>query len=228
MVEHSHWLEARSRHREDAPRAAVVREGGRCPRPRTWALALFAGCYSLAVSTAQGAPATGYILGGAAVQEAPLEFERLWKTGVGFSAGVGLPLLSHVELVGSFSIDRFEAEGSFGPSVLGEPIEDGGNASILALLTELRVHPFSGRIPIALYFGGGVGFFRMSFEEVRTSAGADVELDAENALAVTGGGGVGLRLKRGVRLILDGHYTIGLTRDEETRYVPIRIGFSIG
>lgn len=177
--------------------------------------------------------------GGVAIAESPAEFTDRWKDGVGFAAGVGYRTGPWLEISGAAAMERFGPDGDKVVRTLRPELDltnatyEGGDATVIFLGGEARVFLPVSLSRVSMWLSGAGGFWRRTYEvvaiEVTTdegTVGQDIPIPAENEMAVGVGGGLGIRVSREVWFTLETRYRTTLTADDQTRIIPVRIGFA--
>jgi hypothetical protein len=180
---------------------------------------------------------TLYALGGVARPIEPDEFRAAWKNSISFAGGFGYRTGPWLEIGAAISIDRFKANGDR-PGYVLLPNEDltdatvlGGETSLLYFNGEARIYLPLSLSRMSVWALGGAGLFRQTFQEMTISQGDGLVdevflFDGENALGVSGGGGVGFRISPELWATVEATYIVGFTSDERTSYLPLRVGLA--
>ncbi len=183
-----------------------------------------------------GRPAL-YAVYGIARPVKPDAFRSAWETGTSFAGGFGYRTGPWFEFGAALSIDRFTGNGDRPAHVL-LPDEDltgatalGGEMSTLYFSLEARAFLPISSPRVMVWVLGGTGLFRRTFQEITLSSDDALidELflfDSDNALGVSGGGGTGVRISDDLWIAVELTYIVGLTDEQWTTYLPLRIGLT--
>jgi opacity protein-like surface antigen len=175
-----------------------------------------------------------YISGGLSFPSGPQVFSDYWKMGFNVGGGFGFPLSTSVSLIAivdynNFSFDEEGFLKAFGFSNYGLSIT-GGSASIFTVNGNIKILLNTTPNTTSPYIIGGLGFFSLSTSDVTVSgSGGSVNVagDSESAFNVQFGLGIDIPTSSTMNVFIEGRYGIGFTKEENTSFLPIRIGLRI-
>ena len=169
---------------------------------------------------------------------APEYFTSGWRSGVNFGGGAGYMLKPGMELVGTvcFSQFTFDADEYMEYNELPweEVIVDGGPAAVLNVNASIKFGLSSDPNPrFKPYLFLGTGLFTQFFPEIDVTYVDDedtmvdtIESETASALGLATGIGVDIELE-GVFFFVELGYCMGLVEDENTAFMPLKVGVHI-
>lgn len=175
-----------------------------------------------------------YFSGGLSFPSKPQAFADYWKMGLNFGGGLGFDLSPSISIVGfvdynNFAFDEKGLLQSIGLSGSGVLI-NGGSASIFTISGNLKIlFNATPRVTTA-YFIGGAGFFSVSTADVKVTyqgVSASVKGESESALSFHLGAGIEVPVGETTNIYVEGQYGIGLTKNESTNYIPVKLGVKL-
>jgi opacity protein-like surface antigen len=175
--------------------------------------------------------ASVFINTGFSIPSAPNEFSDYWKTGFNIGGGIGFPIIRNLRFqvdleYNSFAFDEdtFIDDLSYGGTGISI---SGGTASILTAAVNLKALIPTGSYSKTPYLIGGVSFFALSISDgtvryeqyTRTIGG-----DSDPAIGLSLGAGISFVMNPNMNIFIEARYGIGFTEDEDTQYIPFKVG----
>ena len=200
-------------------------------------VAVFAACLSIILSNK---PATAQsrnivsLCGGISIPLKPDLFNDYWGAGYSIGAGYGHFLNARQTVAlqtwlnySSHPLDEDELLKAVG-GVGSDVSISGGSADILTIAVNLKVSTGSVDSKAVPYLTAGAGLFRLSASDA-TFVGSGQTIsqefgEAEHKIGLSFGAGLNLNLTDRSGIFVEAKYEIGLTEDETTQYIPLRIG----
>jgi opacity protein-like surface antigen len=179
----------------------------------------------------QDEDASVFINTGFSIPTAPDEFSDYWKTGFNIGGGIGFPIIRNLRFqvdleYNSFAFDEdtFIDDLSYGGTGISI---SGGTASILTAAVNLKALIPTGSYSKTPYLIGGVSFFALSISDgtvryeqyTRTIGG-----DSDPAIGLSLGAGISFVMNPNMNIFIEARYGIGFTEDEDTQYIPFKVG----
>lgn len=180
----------------------------------------------------------------------PGNFEDFYNNGLNIEAGLDYALSENFSLLGRFSYSYFNFSESTLEQAMAAPLGDilaqlqlpyvasnlaldGGAANFYMVTAGIRAGVDLGMI--RPYLTGGGGYMRASQDQVNISYTDDLlafydrfAKSSENALVVTGGGGVVFQVSQLAQPYVQFDYVNGMTGDVNTIFYGARVGLQLG
>lgn len=175
-----------------------------------------------------------HLIGGISFPSQPELFTDYWNFGYNVGGGFGYRfsstfstslLLNYNNF--SFNDNRFLRDLGIGG--LGVEV-DGGSTSILTITGSAKARIFSEPNSLSAFLTGGFGYFRLSASDVKLSYGNQSETissESESAISLQFGGGIEVPIGINKFFFIEIDYGLGLTDEEVTGYIPVKLGFII-
>ena len=165
----------------------------------------------------------------------PADFQKSWRSGYFLGAGLGKPIASRLQAhlyldYSNFALDDRNYMQSR-ELISAETVIEGGMASITALFVDVKLlYPTPRLSKVTPYLVAGGGWFHLYHEEITVFSGAGDSRIAgfsEDAFGAGFGFGFNVFVEGITSLFAEVRFNVGLTEDETTVVLPIKLGFSI-
>ncbi|MFQ5510513.1 MAG: outer membrane beta-barrel protein [Candidatus Krumholzibacteriia bacterium] len=150
---------------------------------------------------------------------------------LGFGGGIGaeIALSPSAKISGTVDFTTFDldAGGYLASQKLAAPSSIvGGEVSVLYASGNLKWNVLLPSENILRpYVLLGAGYFRMATDDI-VSPGSRIHRDTEHVFGAHGGAGIDIALGSAIGLFFDALYVFGITDNESTGYLPVRVGLS--
>jgi opacity protein-like surface antigen len=171
-----------------------------------------------------------YLNGGYSIPSRPQIFAEIWSPGYNVGTGVIYSISPSISLVGSIDYNRFRFDEEsflirYGFGSLGAETS-GGNITIFSVSGSVKINLIAETERITPYIIGGIGASRISTSDITVyfAGVTNIRGDSETAFTASTGGGMNIILDSRIKLFVQAAYAICLTNDDNTYYLPLKIG----
>jgi opacity protein-like surface antigen len=170
---------------------------------------------------------------GITIPSAPEEFSRYWNPGPNIGFGLGYPVTDYIILRGNVDYQRMmhDADKERADLSNGSEVDfQGGTATIFTAMADVKVNMRPATASFIPYLVVGAGYLKLSLTEMTTTYRGQTykrSVDPESAVELSMGAGCDFRLANRVTLFVEGEYTSGYTKVDNTQYFPIKIGIAL-